>query len=137
MRYVYISLGTLSLGLGILGIVTPGLPTTPFILLTGFLYAKGSPRLHEKLKTNKLTGRYLNRMKEGVSTKMKIFSILFMWCMISFTVFVVFANNITMQHVMVGLGVLGTISQLLVLRKKRKKVEILIPSEVEDDKPVS
>ena len=52
-KYLFIILGLISLGLGLLGIVTPGLPTTPFILLTGVLFAKSSPRLHQKLLDNK------------------------------------------------------------------------------------
>jgi len=133
MKYVYISLGSVSLGLGILGFVTPGLPVTPFMLLTGFLYAKGSPRLHEKLKNHKITGRYLKRMDGNISIKAKLLSILFMWCMICFTVFIVFANNITMQYVMAGLGVTGTIFQLIFLRKKKIKPETLIAKEIEPD----
>lgn len=134
IKYIYIVLGSVSLALGVLGVVTPGLPTTPFILLTGVLYAKGSPRLYEKLKNHRFTGRYLNKVNEGVSLKVKIISILFMWTMICLTVFVVFANNSKMQFVMIGLGVIGTISQLLFLKRKKTKAEILVSNEVETNK---
>lgn len=132
MRYLYIILGTFSLGLGLLGIVTPGLPTTPFVLLTAFLYAKGSPRLHEKLKNNKITGYYLNRMNGELGWKIKFLSVSIMWCMICFTIFFVFAGNLVMQHVMLGLGIIGTISQLLFLRKRKKCTETLIDKEKEE-----
>lgn len=124
-RYLFIVLGLITLSLGLLGIVTPGLPTTPFILLTAFLFTKGSPRLHQKLLDNKLTGRYLKRVNGGLSTKGLIISILIMWCMISFTAFVIF-NYGTMRFVMLGLGVIGTISQIIVL-KKRRKAAVVIP----------
>ncbi len=125
MKYLLITLGIISLGLGLLGIVTPGLPTTPFILLTGVLFAKSSPKLHKKLQDNKLTGSYLNRMKNGVGIKTRIFSITFMWCMVSFTAFYVFDYG-TMRFVMIGLGVIGTIAQLLVLKKKKNKPETIL-----------
>jgi len=123
MRYIYIGLGLITLSLGLLGIVTPGLPTTPFILLTGVLFAKGSPRLHQKLLDNKLTGRYINKVNSGFSIKALLISIGIMWAMVSFTAFVVFGYG-TMRFVMLGLGVIGTIAQIIVLRKKKKAVVI-------------
>lgn len=126
IKYLYITLGLISLALGLIGIVTPVLPTTPFILLTGVLFAKSSPRLHQKLLDNKLTGRYISRFNEGLSFKGIAISISIMWCMISLSVFVAFKNNITMQYVMVSLGVIGTIAQIIVLRKKKKKQQVII-----------
>ncbi len=123
-KYLFIILGLISLGLGLLGIVTPGLPTTPFILLTGVLFAKSSPRLHQKLLDNKVTGPYIKRVNNGFSTKGLLISVGIMWCMIGFSALVVFKNNQTMQFVMLGLGFIGTISQIIVLRKKKRKREL-------------
>lgn len=119
-RYLYIALGLIALTLGLLGIITPGLPTTPFILLTGFLFAKSSPRLHQMLMNNRLTGRYINKVNEGFSLKGVIISVTIMWCMVCFTAFVVF-NYGTMRFVMLGLGLVGTIAQVIVLKKKKDK----------------
>ena len=126
IKYLYITLGLISLALGLIGIVTPGLPTTPFILLTGILFAKSSPRLHQRLLDNKLTGKYINRVNEGFSLKGIAISIGIMWCMICFTVFLAFKNNTTMQYLMVSLGIIGTVAQIIVLRKKKKKQQAMI-----------
>lgn len=126
IKYLYIALGLITLTLGLTGIVTPGLPTTPFILLTGVLFAKGSPRLHKKLLDNKLTGKYIHHVNEGFSFKGIAISIGIMWCMICLTTFTVFKNNPTMQHVMISLGAIGTIAQIIVLRKKKKKQRVMI-----------
>lgn len=123
-RYLFIVLGLITLSLGLLGIVTPGLPTTPFILLTAALFAKSSPRLHQKLLNNRLTGSYLNRVSNGLGIKGLIISIGIMWCMVTFTAFFVF-NNGTMRYVMLGLGLIGTLAQIIVLRKKKKKAVII------------
>lgn len=136
IKYLYITLGLITLGLGLLGIVTPGLPTTPFILLTGVLFAKSSPRLHQKLLDNKLTGRYIRNVNEGFSTRGLLISLGIMWCMICLTTFVVFKNNQVMQYVMFGLGVIGTIAQIIVLRKKKRQVSILLPVENAEDNDI-
>lgn len=56
MRFVWIGLGLLAFGLGILGVVLPLLPTTPFMLLAAGCFAKGSPRLHAWLVAHKTFG---------------------------------------------------------------------------------
>ena len=45
-----------SLGLGIVGIVVPGLPTVPFVLLAAFAAARGSRRLHAWLLAHRQFG---------------------------------------------------------------------------------
>ena len=131
-KYLFIILGLISLGLGLLGIVTPGLPTTPFILLTGVLFAKSSPRLHQKLLDHKITGPYIRRVNNGFSTKGLIISISIMWIMIILTTLVVFKSNQTMQFVMLGLGFIGTVSQIVVLSKKKKKEKVLLTLDNEE-----
>ena len=39
-KYLYIALGFIALGLGIIGIILPVLPTTPFLLVTSYCFAK-------------------------------------------------------------------------------------------------
>ncbi|WP_363800377.1 YbaN family protein [Lysobacter firmicutimachus] len=48
-RWAWWLLAYASLGLGIVGIVVPGLPTVPFVLLSAFAAARGSQRLHARL----------------------------------------------------------------------------------------
>lgn len=52
MRIFWLILGLISLGLGILGIPAPFLPTVPFLLLAAFCFARSSQRLHEWLVTH-------------------------------------------------------------------------------------
>jgi uncharacterized membrane protein YbaN (DUF454 family) len=56
VRWLLWAVGTLSLVLGLIGVVLPGLPTTPFILLSAACYAKASPRLHHWLTRHRLLG---------------------------------------------------------------------------------
>lgn len=48
-KWFYVGIGSVSLVLGIIGIPVPLLPTTPFLLLSAYCFAKGSDRLHRWL----------------------------------------------------------------------------------------
>ena len=55
-RLLWWLLAYASLGLGIVGIVVPGLPTVPFVLLSAFAAARGSRRLHAWLLADRRCG---------------------------------------------------------------------------------
>ena len=55
-RWLYVVLAWLLLALGVIGIVVPGLPTTPFVLAAAWAAARGSKRLHALMHTHRLFG---------------------------------------------------------------------------------
>lgn len=55
-RWAWWLLAYLALGLGLVGIVVPGLPTVPFVLLSGYAAARGSQRLHARLLAHRRFG---------------------------------------------------------------------------------
>jgi hypothetical protein len=71
MRLVYIILGFLSLLIGMIGIILPILPTTPFVLLTVYLFARGSQRFHHWFIQTKIYKTYLSDFVEQRSMKRK------------------------------------------------------------------
>ena len=106
-KTIYIIVGCISVVLGIIGIFVPGLPTTPFLLLSSWLFYNSSKRLHDALHRSKWLGPYLRRFQErkGVGWKTKAMSIVCMWTMISISAFAVF-ENWHVRLLLLGLGVI-------------------------------
>ena len=71
MKYIWIIAGFLSLGLGVLGVAVPILPTTPFVIVSVFCFAKGSKRLHQWLLSTKLYQNHVKRFNETRAMTLK------------------------------------------------------------------
>ena len=63
-RAVYKPLGLLFLGLASLGVVLPGLPTTPFLLLAAWFFARSSEKWHQRLLQSELFGPLLRNWEQ-------------------------------------------------------------------------
>ena len=65
MRVIWAALGILCVGIGLLGVVLPLLPTVPFMLLAAFFFARSSERLHVWLITHPTFGRPIQDWQEN------------------------------------------------------------------------
>ena len=94
-RGILVSLGTISLALGIIGIFIPILPTTPFLLLAAGCYAKGSKRFYQWLMKNRWLGSYIRNYQEGrgIPLKVKIATILLLWSTMAVSIVMIVSNN--------------------------------------------
>jgi uncharacterized membrane protein YbaN (DUF454 family) len=84
-RFLLIGGGTVAVGLAIIGVFVPLLPTTPFLLLAAFLYARSSERFYNWLVGNRWIGDYLLRYYERrcMTRRHKVFTLVFLWGVIS------------------------------------------------------
>ncbi|AIF42323.1 YbaN family protein [Virgibacillus sp. SK37] len=87
-KTILVIIGSLSLAIGIIGIVLPLIPTTPLLLLAAACYIRSSKKLYNWLITNKYFGSYIEnyRSGKGIPLKAKIFSVLLIWISMSFTI---------------------------------------------------
>lgn len=87
-RYLYITLGTIFLVLGAIGIFLPLLPTTPFWLLTCWFYIRSSDRLYRRVMQNRHFGSYIKAymVDKSIPLRGKVLSLLTMWVSILCTV---------------------------------------------------
>lgn len=109
LKPILILFGTLSLGMGIIGIAVPGLPTTPFLILSAGLYLRSSEKLYKKLLSNKWIGSYIIKYQtnKGLTKRAKIVAIGFMWSMIALSC-LLFITSLPVQTGVLISGVTGT-----------------------------
>ena len=111
-KLLFIILGSVSLAFGVVGIVIPGLPTTPFLLLSAGLYLRSSRKLYEFLINHRILGPYITHYSGGLNKKAKIKIMLIMWPMI-FATILFMIENIYVKFTIVFAGILGTIVVVL------------------------
>lgn len=80
VRYVFLTIGAISLVLGIVAIVLPLFPTIPFFMLTVFCFARGSERFHKMFLASRLyqmtVGNYERDKALTLRTKLSILGFL-------------------------------------------------------------
>ncbi|MGM0565881.1 MAG: YbaN family protein [Bacteroidota bacterium] len=121
VKALLIIAGSISLGLGVLGIFVPGLPTTSFLLLTAYLWARSSDKLYNKLLNNKYLGPYILefRKNKGMTLKQKIYANSMMWTMIGLSTYF-FIENRTVDYIVIGVGIIGTIVMGFIVKTVKK-----------------
>ena len=108
-KILFIILGSISLILGTVGIVLPVIPTTPFILLSGYFYIRSSNKLYLWLLNNRVLGKYIYNYVnyKAVPVKTKIYAVLMIWITIPITV--ILLNNMITYIVIPIIAIIVTI----------------------------
>jgi uncharacterized protein len=116
-KVIYLLLGTLCLVLAYIGTVMPGIPGTPFILLTAFFYFRSSDRLYSWLKRQKLFARLINEYEKDPSIPLRLRIIV----LIPFWISIVVAEFIFVKSIISGisLAIAALLISLVVIFVKR------------------
>ncbi len=107
-------------GLGIVGIILPILPTTPFLLLAAGCFAISSEKCYNWLLNNKILGMYIRNYKEGkgMPIKLKIFTISLLWITILISIF--FFIDILWVEILLLIIALIVSIHIILIRPKNK-----------------
>lgn len=100
--------GIIALALGVLGIVVPGLPTTPFILLAAACFSRASPRLHRWLVESPHLGPLVSDWERHRSLPLAVkwISTLMMAAMVSVSLWHL-AGSVVLQLCIALAGLIG------------------------------
>lgn len=118
-KYLLILAGSISLVLGIIGILIPVLPTTPFLLLASFCYLRSSKRLYDWMLNNRVFGPYIynyltyRAIKRGV----KVVTLIFLW--LTLIISIVLVSNIYLRIFLIAVGI-GVSIHIFCLKTLRK-----------------
>ena len=108
LRFLWVGLGCLFVGLGAIGAVVPGMPTTVFLVLAAACFIRSSQRLYDWLISNKTFGPYLKDYREGkgIPRRAKVLALSMIVIFVSFAVF--YAIEATQIKILVGfIGLIG------------------------------
>ena len=119
-RRFFVIVGTISVGIGVVGIIVPVLPTTPFLLLAAICYMRGSQRLYNALLCNRFIGSYVRNYLEGkgMSLKMKIWTLSLLWVSIVCTA--ALATDSLIIRIILAVVLTGVSIHILLIRTAKQ-----------------
>ena len=109
IRFFFMIMGWASLGLGLVGIFMPLLPTTPFLLLAAFCFQRSSKRLHDWLINQPTFGPIIQEWNTHhiIRPRVKWVSISLLWLLLAYPL--VFKESLSAWFkvimILVGIGV--------------------------------
>ena len=102
-KYIYIAVGLIAFLLGAIGVILPVLPTTPFLLLASFCFAKVSERFHKWFTESKIYKKHLESFvkEKAMTLKQKITILAFADFMMAFPL--ILLDNLHVKILLVAL----------------------------------
>ena len=121
---MYLVFGFLTLGLGIIGVFLPILPTTPFLLLSAWAWMNSSERFYTWLINSRFLGTYIRnyREKRGITLLHKVITLTALWIGIGYAAFFVSEGLwLTVLLLVIAVGVSIHLLMLRTLPVERKR----------------
>ncbi len=109
LKWFFMALGLFFVALAAIGVLLPGLPTTPFLLLAAGCFAKSSQRLHNWLLENRTFGPMIRHWHEhrAISRRVRNIAISSMLLMGGLSIFFIL-DQLFLQMLVASLILLGS-----------------------------
>jgi uncharacterized membrane protein YbaN (DUF454 family) len=113
-RLIFFTLGATFLGVGVIGIVIPVLPTTPLVLASFLCFSQSSKKAEKWISNNRYFGSYIEnyKTKKGVPLDVKLKSILFLWVTLIASITLMDQYSLHLLLILVGVAVTAHILSL-------------------------
>ena len=111
-RIIWFMIGFTVMCIGLVGIVVPGLPTTPLMILAAACFAKSSQKFYDWVINNKMFGHHVKNYREGkgIPSKSKKIIIPTIWLFVLFALFIGIPENLIYAKLAtLILAIIGTI----------------------------
>jgi uncharacterized protein len=111
-----IALGFFFVGLAMVGVVLPLIPTTGPLLLAAALFARSSPRFHRWLLGHRLFGTYIRNYREhrGMTRGHKVFTLVMLWVGVGFSIYL--SRHAIAAIIVLSLVIVGVTIHILTLK---------------------
>ncbi len=106
VRALYLTVGFAAVILGVVGIVLPVLPTTPFLLLAAACFARSSQHFHDKLLANRFAGPIIREWIEHRSIRRPVKRWVYLLLALSFGSSILLMPTVWHQVMLAALGII-------------------------------
>ena len=108
VKSLLLLLGFIFVGLGFIGIIVPGMPTTVFMILAAACFAKSSPKFEQWILDLPGIGRLVQDHRDGLGMPQKSKAIAITMMVLAVTLSIIFAITSTLVQILVGgVGIIG------------------------------
>lgn len=113
--------GVMAVGLGVLGVIVPMLPTTPFILLAAACFLRSSDRMYRWLLANPVFGEHLRRYRagEGLPLASKVATVVLLWATLALSALVAVPPRLWWVRVILAAVGIGVTIHLLRIKTRK------------------
>jgi len=116
VRWTMVILGLISMAAGGIGVIVPGLPTTIFLIMASYFFARSCPPLDAWMRSSRMFkpyARYLDR-RQPMPIHSIVWTMVFIWSGIGFSVYRLW-SGLNPAMLMVGALALGSIASFSVV----------------------